>query len=302
VTNVNRLKILSAVAAMALLAGCGQTQIQRAETMEGTGSPFTRALTQEYRDIVTFEAREMYDWPDADYFAEKGLHAASGEVVQPEELDNWMLPPDESFWRDWTLPDEWQGGSSLAEMQDGRARLVAVLNAGARESHPELAAHAQGRFDCWVEQQEENHQIDHIVACRDAFFAALDELEALMAPPQPVVQEPAMVDIYIVYFDWDKSDIRPDAAAVINDVIADAATMGQPPISVTGHTDLSGSPEYNMGLSLRRADSVRDALISGGVSPAQITTAGRGEAEPAVPTADGVREQANRRAEIIIQQ
>ena len=48
--------------------------------------------------------------------------------------------------------------------------------------------------------------------------------------------------------------------------------------------------------------AVRAMLIDEGVSPDQITTAGRGEAEPAVPTADGVREQANRRAEIIIQQ
>ncbi len=300
---MSRLQILSAVAAIVLLAGCGQTQIQRAEQMEGTGSPFTQALTQEYRDFVTFEAREMYDWPDADYFAEKGLMAASGEVVQPEELENWMLPPDESFWRSYKLSDEWVGGGSLQEMQDGRARLVQVLDASARDSHPELAARAQGRFDCWVEQQEENHQVDHIAACRDEFFAALEELEALMAPLQPVAEpEPAMVDIYIVYFDWDQSNIRPDATAVINDVVADSASLGAPPITVTGHTDLSGSVDYNMGLSLRRADAVRDALIAGGVSPSQITTAGRGEAEPAVPTADGVREQANRRAEIIIQQ
>ena len=123
-----------------------------------------------------------------------------------------------------------------------------------------------------------------------------------MTPEVVEMVEVVIPDIYIVYFDWDRSDIRPDAAAVIADVVADAATLGAPPISVTGHTDLSGSPEYNMGLSLRRADSVRDALIAGGVSPGQITTAGRGEAEPAVPTADGVREQANRRAEIIIQQ
>jgi OOP family OmpA-OmpF porin len=188
-------------------------------------------------------------------------------------------------------------------MADGRARLVQVLDASARDSHPELAARAQGRFDCWVEQQEENHQADHIAACRDAFFAALEELEALMAPPAPAAApEPAMPDIYIVYFDWDSSDIRPDAAAVIADVVTDATSLGSPPISVTGHTDLSGSVDYNMGLSLRRADAVRDALITGGISPIQITTAGRGEAEPAVPTADGVREQANRRAEIIIQQ
>src|SRR5690606_36483943 len=102
------------------------------------------------------------------------------------------------------------------------------------------------------------------------FFAALEQLEAAMMPQQteqPAV--PMMPDVYIVYFDWDRSDIRPDAAAVISDVVSDAASMGSPPISVTGHTDLSGSVDYNMGLSLRRADAVRDALIAGGVAPEQ---------------------------------
>lgn len=280
-----KLKVLGAVVALGLLAGCAQTDIQQMRTVQATGSPFTQALTEEYRSIVAFEADEMYDWPDADKFAEKGLRAAAGEVVLPEELSDWMLP-----------------GDAAPALAEGRNRLMVVLERGARDLHPELAARAQGRFDCWIEQQEENHQPDHIAACRDDFWAALEELEALMTPEVVEVVEVVMPDIYIVYFDWDRSDIRPDGAAVIADVIADAATLGAPPISVTGHTDLSGSAEYNMGLSLRRADSVRDALIAGGVMPDQITTAGRGEEEPAVPTADGVREQANRRAEIIIQQ
>lgn len=297
-----KMKFIGAVMALGLLAGCA-TDIQQMRDVQASGTPFTQALTEEYRSIVAFEADEMYDWPDADYFAEKGLRAASGEVVLPEEMSGWMLPPDESMWRNWTLTDEWVGGGSLAEMADGRNRLMIALDSGGRESYPELAARAQGRFDCWVEQQEENHQADHIAACRDDFWAALEELEAAMAPVA-VMEEPAVMvpDIYIVYFDWDRADIRPDGAAVIADVVSDAGSLGSPPISVVGHTDLSGSDEYNMGLSLRRADAVRDALIGGGVSPEQITTAGRGEAEPAVPTADGVREQANRRAEIIIQQ
>jgi OmpA-OmpF porin, OOP family len=298
-----RIRFLSAIVAMGLLASCGQTDIQRAKVMQGSGSPFTQALTQEYRSIVTFEAEEMYDWPDANYFADKGLQAAQGDVVLPEEIGNWWQPPEESFWRDWQLTDEWVAGGNVGDMIDGRARLMTVLNNSARDRYPELAARAQGRFDCWLEQQEENHQVAHIIACRDDFWAALEELEALMAPEMPVAQpEPMMPDIYIVYFDWDRSDIRPDAAAVIADVTNAAASLGNPPISVTGHTDLSGPDDYNMGLSLRRADSVRNALISSGISASQITTAGRGEAEPAVPTADGVREQANRRAEIIIQQ
>jgi len=280
-----KVKVLGAIVALGLLAGCAQTDIQQMRTVQATGSPFTQALTEEYRSIVAFEADEMYDWPDADKFAEKGLRAAAGEVVLPEELSDWMLP-----------------GDAAPALAEGRNRLMVVLERGARDLHPELAARAQGRFDCWIEQQEENHQPDHIAACRDDFWAALEELEALMTPEVVEMVEVVMPDIYIVYFDWDRSDIRPDGAAVIADVIADAATLGAPPISVTGHTDLSGSAEYNMGLSLRRADSVRDALIAGGVTPDQITTAGRGEEEPAVPTADGVREQANRRAEIIIQQ
>jgi OOP family OmpA-OmpF porin len=280
-----KVKFLGAVMALGLLAGCAQTDIQQMRSVQATGSPFTQALTEEYRSIVAFEADEMYDWADADKFAEKGLRAAAGEEVLPEHLSDWMLP-----------------GDTADDLAEGRNRLMVVLERSARDSHPELAARAQGRFDCWIEQQEENHQPDHIAACRDDFWAALEELEALMAPQMVEVPMEAIPDIYIVYFDWDRADIRPDAAAVIADVVADAATLGAPPISVTGHTDLSGSVDYNMGLSLRRADAVRDALIAGGVSPDQITTAGRGEAEPAVPTADGVREQANRRAEIIIQQ
>ena len=297
------IKTISAFMAIGLLAACGQTDIQRAHTMQGTGSPFTNALTQEYSDFVVSET-DQYNWPDADYFAGKGLLASSGEVVLPEEIDDWLQPPDERFQRDWHLTDDWIAGGNVDEMIDGRARLMAVLNNGAREEYPELAARAQERFDCWLEQQEENHQVDDILYCRDGFWAALEEIEALMAAPEPVsgTPEPMMPDIYIVYFDWDRYDIRPDATAVIADVIGDAANMGSPDISVTGHTDLSGSADYNMTLSLNRADAVRNALIDGGVSASQITTAGRGEAEPAVPTADGVREQANRRAEIIILQ
>jgi OOP family OmpA-OmpF porin len=279
------LKSLGVVALMGLLAGC-TTNIQAMKAVEATGSPFTKALAEEYRQIVTFEADQMYDWPDADYFAQKGLKAAAGEVVQPEELANWDIPA------------EWAG-----DLAEGRNRLMVALESGARDSHPDLAARAQGRFDCWIEQAEENHQPDHIAACRNAFYSALEELEAAMKPAaEQAAAEPAMPSSYIVYFDFDKSNIRPDAKTVIQQVISDANKVGTPPISVTGYTDLSGSEDYNMALSLRRADAVRDALIKGGVAADQITTAGRGEADPAVPTADGVREQANRRAEIIIQQ
>lgn len=280
---MSKLRILGVLAAAGILAGCA-SDIDQVRTVQATGSPFTQALTEEYRQLAVFEADEMYDWPDAGYFARKGLAAAAGETVLPEELANWDLPADK-----------------LDEMSSGRARLMAALDGGGRDAAPELAARAQARFDCWVEQQEENHQWDHIAACRDEFYRALAELEGALAPKEAMAPAPAVPETYLILFDWDRANINAAGQAVIQQILSDAHARGTPAISVTGHADRSGPEDYNMRLSLRRADSVREALIAGGISADQITTAGRGESEPAVPTADGVREQANRRVEVIIQ-
>jgi OOP family OmpA-OmpF porin len=107
---------------------------------------------------------------------------------------------------------------------------------------------------------------------------------------------------YVVLFDFDKSNINQAGSAVLEQ--ACWPTPGgwvRSASRATGHADRSGSEDYNMALSLRRADSVREALIAGGVSADTITVAGRGESEPAVPTADGVKEQANRRVVIVLQ-
>ena len=70
-------------------------------------------------------------------------------------------------------------------------------------------------------------------------------------------------------------------------------------IVATGHADRSGPTAYNQRLSERRAAAVKTALVREGVSEGTIQTAGRGENENLVPTADGVREPRNRRVEIV---
>jgi hypothetical protein len=70
-------------------------------------------------------------------------------------------------------------------------------------------------------------------------------------------------------------------------------------VTAVGHTDTSGPDDYNMALSLRRANAVKGALVQAGVPPGAIDTVGQGEQGLLVPTADGVREPQNRRVEIL---
>jgi OmpA-OmpF porin, OOP family len=105
---------------------------------------------------------------------------------------------------------------------------------------------------------------------------------------------------YLVLFETGSAEIIPAGRAVIDQVIADAKKLGaKARIVLTGHTDRVGSEDYNLHLSLRRAEAVRAALIAGGVSAELISAQGRGESENAIPTADGQPEQANRRVVII---
>jgi hypothetical protein len=75
--------------------------------------------------------------------------------------------------------------------------------------------------------------------------------------------------------------------------------IGGAPVA-TGHTDTTGTEAYNMALSLRRANAVKDALSSSAFRPPPSPTVGRGEAGLLVQTGDGVREPQNRRVEIAL--
>ncbi|MEK9661465.1 MAG: OmpA family protein, partial [Alphaproteobacteria bacterium] len=224
------------------------------------GSAFDQALAKEYLDFATFEADEMYDWIDQDHFARKGLRAAHGELVEPERVENWYVPADR-----------------VAELNDGRARLMAAFDKGGREAAPQRAAVAQALFVCWVELWEEGWQFDHIEACRDQFLAALADVEAAIAPkpvavapPPAPAPAPAPASTYLVFFDWDRANITPEAQAILRNAADAAKKLGTVRINATGHADRSGTATYNMGLSQRRADAVRAALVGLGIPQSEI--------------------------------
>jgi OmpA-OmpF porin, OOP family len=272
------MKVLGAVAALGLLAGC-VSNIEEVGSAKGTGSAFTQALTEEYKSFVA-EEHDEYDWAAADYFARKGLTAAAGTAVPPEDPATYDL------------------GDAAGEIAAARQRLITDLDNGGRDAKPAVAAKAQVKFDCWVHEQDEGWQKDEIAACKNDLMAALDELEKKEAAAAPGTMAPGN---YTVYFDFDKAVINAAGQQVINQVLADARMHPPSSVSVTGHTDTVGPADYNMALGLRRADAVRTALISGGVPADKITVASRGFTDLAVPTGPNVREAKNRRAEIILQ-
>jgi len=111
----------------------------------------------------------------------------------------------------------------------------------------------------------------------------------------------AMAQTFVVYFNFNKSDLTADGQKVVDNAVAYYKKTGALKVAVAGYTDTSGTAAYNMGLSHRRADTVRAALIKGGVPAAKISTAWYGKTNLAVPTPDGVKEPRNRRATIAIQ-
>jgi outer membrane protein OmpA-like peptidoglycan-associated protein len=119
-------------------------------------------------------------------------------------------------------------------------------------------------------------------------------------PPQvdqAATAEPMQV---IVYFDYDKSNLTPEAEALIRETAQRALAFNINTVKVEGNADRSGGSAYNQGLSQRRANVVRDALVANGVPGDRIEISAFGEDNPAKPTADGVREPLNRRTEVRI--
>jgi len=265
--------------AAATVAACAGTELQEARKMQPTGSPYNVELSRGYLEYSREEYNEG-DYEESDFAALQSIAAGKGQSVAPAEIGRYHLP-----------------GDKVGELTAARQRLVAAQGKGGPSAAPSDMARAQVMFDCWMQEQEENRQPWDIKACRDGFMAAMGRVDAALAPkaPAPVAMAPGD---YLVFFDWNKANITPEAASILDKVAADAKKMAGAKIVATGYTDLSGSADYNLGLSERRAEAVKADLVTMGVPAANITTIGRGEADPLVPTADGVREPQNRRVQI----
>lgn len=123
------------------------------------------------------------------------------------------------------------------------------------------------------------------------------------AAPEPAPAPEPMAEpisrTYIVFFDFDKSELTPEAQSVLAQAAEDAKAGNAVALKVVGHADRAGTDSYNMALSSRRANTVKTKLAQLGINGGNIQTMAKGESDPLVPTEDGVREPQNRRVELM---
>lgn len=271
-------RLLAAICLMMLTTGCTTFSLQELRQAEPKGDAFQTALAHEYLNFSESEAAQ-YDWVDSQHFARKGLSAIYGNDVAPEEIANWNVPQED-----------------VPELEKARATLLALLTADNRQKMPEKLARVQYFYDCWIEQQEENWQTDDIESCKHWFYETVAEIQE-KPPEKPLVSSTS----YIVFFAWDRSDLTDEGHKVVDTVVHDLKESGEPyEIVLNGHADRSGTTSYNMDLSQKRVDAVKQALIAGGIDEKEISIYAFGESDPREPTPDGERKDANRRVEIFL--
>ena len=120
----------------------------------------------------------------------------------------------------------------------------------------------------------------------------------IVAETPPAPTPPPAINRFIVFFDFDKSNLSAESLQVVAQAVKTAKDSGMVRITVTGHTDTVGSQRYNQALSERRAGAVKTEMMRLGMGGADVTTVGKSFSEPLVATGPGVREPQNRRAMI----
>lgn len=121
-----------------------------------------------------------------------------------------------------------------------------------------------------------------------------------VTPTTPEVPPVTVPRNFLVFFDWDKADLTPEAQTIVAAAADAARESGSSRIEATGHADRSGPVDYNLRLSERRAGALKAELVRLGIAESEIVIFARGENDPLVPTPDGVREPQNRRVEIVL--
>lgn len=277
---------LAALATLAMLSACDTTaSLDELREASPVGDDYSKALAANYREMAEQRAT-AYEWESSKYFADKGLMAAYGRDIEPEDAANWEVAP-----------------AAQPEFSEARAKLMQAITAN-RTTQPEMAASATTAYDTWVELAHNESSTGKISGQRATFneiLTKLSEAQAASAAEVPTTTIPAETTATVLYFPLDSDRLGDTAQAALATLVSYVKSAGNVTVSINGHADRVGSEQYNLDLSQRRSRYVVGALKAAGISEQMLNYFAFGESDPAVPTEDGVAEPKNRRVEIFIE-
>ncbi len=278
-------QVISVVALLGL-TGCFGVDRYVAEYDAANLSPYHTALYEGYSALADKEEYTHRDWADAEYFQNKANTASQGVDVIPagtQGFDEDALLENPDYRK---VPSE-----LIAQAGEFREKALRFSSEN-RETNPIGAAKAIVAADACLEELEEANNASSISeACSFEYVRLVEESVTIPGDPQPTR--------FVIYFEFDKSTITPTAREILK-YAAELANKRGTHMAISSHTDKSGSTAYNVALSKRRANSTEAALEALGVEASRIQPSFDGEGRPAVQTKDGVREQLNRRTEIVV--
>lgn len=272
-----------------------------AKSLQPAGQTFHQTLFTEYSKLSDNRDSALGgDGIDAELFNHKALFASKRSNINIDSVHDRNLSADEQR-------------VFLAAAE----RLTTVFDRGGRELAAVETGTAQVAYDCWIEATERKSQKD-AATCKARFEQAIAAAEAKAnyqmgvvevlpepepAPaPAPVYSKP-FKDYYRVRFVFDKTMIISSDEEILQQAIHDARSHPDLKVSIRAHADRSGSDEYNMRLSRRRAEAVLARLASAGIDQSRLyIVEAVGETKPLLPTSNGVKEQENRVVEIDLRQ
>tara|TARA_A100001015_G_scaffold321532_1_gene452780 strand:+ start:2308 stop:3234 length:927 start_codon:yes stop_codon:yes gene_type:complete len=288
-----------------IINSCAHFKIEKLEKNEFNGKDVFSLLSKEYKNFAKYELYDMHDELDANYFAYKGLIALNDNIVFPENPKKWKLSEENFniFMKYFTHINE------LIEQQ-------------VHKKDPKVFSKMLIGYDCWIEQQEENWQTNHIKKCKDQFESNYEKIINALNNKEPkksisskrnkdnIINEdnteeknPNVIleeKLHVrVFFNFDSFMLNSAEKNKLQDIIEKAKKNKELTIYIEGHTDTKGPHLYNLALSNKRASFIRNYLKEIKVMN-KILIEGFGEKKPLLTTLDNVKEKKNRRAEVTI--
>ena len=292
--------LLPIISLLIFLGGCSASYKQLSKMENKEPKNFQEHLLSEYKKRASFEAEEMHDWNSAKLYSEKALKSLETDEIYPEEISYWKIPEE-----------------NINEIKIAYDNLMTIYK-DAKNIDPFNLARAISSLDCWSEQQEENWQTWDINSCKNDFLNAMHNIYEKISTQEneqentnknnnlenETKDEVTIVTknenkelMQIIYFDFDKFNLSEVSKDKIKKFLNNYGSVINEYL-VVGHTDTKGTNKYNLSLSIKRAEVVKEILINYGINQSSIKILGKGEESLAVDTPDDTKQPANRRVEI----